>query len=142
MEFKEFKEKVSNFLIQNYNFEMKSNFLTKKYLNFQFVICIVKSSFGKHYKILSNVYVPELHSYEKISSMKNCEKIIHEDVQTPEDLFSKEFLSEKTEEEIFVYIKKFFDIILEKLNKEGIKYFSNKKEAYLYSNEFQKFLKC
>lgn len=141
MQFKYFKDVVSRFLESKYKFEIRNGFMFKDYKDFQFVICIVKSSLGKHYKILSNFYVPEYHFYKELTSMKDCEKIFHEDLQNPENVFSQHFLIENDDEIILQYIKNIFDKVLENINKEGIKFLYNKKEKHCFSEDFNEFMK-
>ncbi len=141
MRFNDFKDIVSRFLELNYKFEMKNGFMFKNYKDFQLVICIVKSSLGKHYKILSNFYVPEFHSYKELISMKDCEKIFHEDLQNPENFFSNQLLKESNDEIILYYIKNIFDKLLANINREGINYLYNKKEKNFFSADFKEFMK-
>lgn len=141
MKYNEFKDIVAKFLELNYKFEMKNEFMFKDYKDFKFVICIVKSSIGKHYKILSNFYVPEIHSYKELASMKDCDKIFHEDLQNPENFFSIQFLKENDDKIILQHIKNIFDKVLGNINREGINYFYNKKEKYFFSEDFKEFMK-
>lgn len=136
MRFNDFKDIVSRFLELNYDFKIKNGFMLKNYKDFQFVVCIVKSSLGKHYKILSNFYVPEFHSYKELASMKDCEKIFHEELQRPENFFSNSLLKGNDDEIILHYIKSIFDEVLENINQEGINYLYSKKRKTLFFKRF------
>ncbi len=117
MEFKEFKQYVINYLVEKNDFIFEKNLLYKEFNDFFFVINIVYSKFD-YYTIIYNYSLKNLH---KEKALIDFDVQISRDLQTPVNVFNKEYLSGISEKDLKKKLDKTFNIVL-LLEKKGINY--------------------
>ena len=117
MDIKEFKKYIIKYLIEKHNFIYKNNLLYKEYKDFFFVIDIIYSKFG-YYKIFYNYSIKKLHN-ERV--LIDYDVQIGRDLQSPDNVFNKEFLTKISYKDLNGILNKTFQIIT-LLEKKGIKY--------------------
>lgn len=140
MKYEEFKKLFRKHLINQYGFEKNKNMFYKEFPEFFLLIIFEKSLYGSYYKIMYN-YVFKKNYNGNMNNMPNIfENYVimgWPDLQFPQDIFSKDAIEKNNEFTLTEMLNNNFELFLQKLNVEGLKFIKEKAKCDKIINIFK-----